>query len=185
MLDALFDFSDDSQGIAKSSKDDQNSLSKPQDYTPPKKDEVFVQKMLAQLHMQEAFRDSVVTQARKSTPHKFVLVPQYGPKHIWDNPKYTELTGQEPNTILELSVQSVGLKNGEVEGVPQLALSMKVRVRLMRLVQEDVIYDSTFYHGSEQRTFREWAHNHGRPFQEAITQAYQDLATQSIQRVFR
>lgn len=184
-FDALFDRSDDSQEVPNSSKGDPNLLSTPQEYTPQEKRLFFIQNALAALRMQETFRDTVVTQARNYTPYIFVLVPKYGPKDTRESPGYRELAGQEPDTILELTVISVGLKNGEGGDDPQLSLSMKVRARLVQLVQDRVIKDQTFLHQSEQRTFKKWAENKGQLFQKAITIAYEDLAYQVIQSIFR
>ena len=184
-FDALFDRSGESQEVLKSSKDDPNLQSRPQEYTPQENRLFFIQNVLASLRMQETFRDTVVTQARNYTPYTFVLVPQYGPKSIRDSPGYHEIAGQEPDTILELMVISVGLKDGEGGDDHQLSLSMKVRARLVQLVQDRVINDQTFFHRSEQRTFKEWAEDNGQPFQKAITTAYEDLAYQVIQSIFR
>jgi len=184
-FDTLFDTPDDSQEVLKSSKDAPNLMNVPQEYTSQEKRLFFIQDALTALRMQETFRDTVVTQSRNYTPYKFVLVPQYGPKDIRDSPGYQELAGQEPDTILELTVISVGLKNGEGGDDPQLSLSMKARARLVQVVQGRVINDQTFLHRSEQRTFKEWAENNGQPFQKAITTAYEDLAYQVIQNIFR
>jgi hypothetical protein len=61
---------------------------------------------------------------------------------------------------------------------------MKVRVRLIGLPEQNVLYNDVLDHRSEQRHFGEWAHNQAQPFQEAITQAYQDLANRIIHRMF-
>lgn len=160
----LFSTPDDPQGLAQT--------------------QALLVKALADLRMQETFRDTVVNQARSVTPHEFVIVTDYGPQTQEDTFDYNGLVGQGLDTILELSVQSVGLVSGQGGDDLPFSLDMKVRARLVGLAQQNVIYDTTFKHRSEQRPFSEWADNKAQLFRDAIAEAYQELAKGIMYRVF-
>jgi hypothetical protein len=74
---------DDPQEIPKSPEGDRQPIPASQE---------ILGNALAELRMQDAFRDAFVTQARNSTSHEFVMVEKYGPQTKEDVPSsYYEL----------------------------------------------------------------------------------------------
>jgi hypothetical protein len=163
--------------------------------------ESTLRQTVAALPIQETFQAYFLNEARSRTSQTFVVVPEQGPQmlepmdEMFDNvqtynkelPTYEGMVGQSADSVLELSVRRIWLKEAGHLGRemnPRLALAIFVRARLVRVTEKTVWYDQTFVNKTEGRHHTEWASQQGQTFQEAIEKAYQDLAEQIVEKLF-
>jgi hypothetical protein len=157
---------------------------------------------IAELPIQETFQAYFLNETRSRTSQTFVVVPEQGPQmlkpmdEMFDNvqtynnkelPTYEGMVGQGADSVLELSVRRIWLKEAGHLGRemnPRLALAIFVRARLVRVTEKTVWYDQTFVNETEGRHHTEWASHQAQAFQEAIEKAYQDLAEEIVEKLF-
>jgi hypothetical protein len=72
----------------------------------------LLQQALTNLRIQESFRDAFLNKASTSTVHNFAILKNHGPQRQDKTLRYEELSEPGLDTILELSVQSIGFING-------------------------------------------------------------------------
>jgi len=144
--------------------------------------EAALTRALAELKIQEALRDRLVTLARDDTG--LVLVPggDVGPTESDMAVDYRPLAAQGMDTIIEVSVIRLGL-TGDRGVNPALALSMAARIRLVRGADGAELYHQELIHRSGSWKFVEWAANDAEAFREAMDAAYTDVSRQIIQLV--
>lgn len=145
--------------------------------------ETALKKALADLNIQEAMQDRVLQVARQQTRHPLVLLTDPSPTTRDEEISYSSLTREGIDTVLEVSVPTLGLA-GKWGVNPPLVLVMAVRTRLISVVDDAVLYDSTLEYGGRKLTFTEWAVDEARPFREELGHAYQSLAEKIVEELF-
>jgi hypothetical protein len=145
--------------------------------------EAALTRALAELKIQEALRDRIVTIAGEDT--HLVLVPggDVGPTESDMAVDYRPLAAQGLDTILEVSVIRLGLTGDRRRVNPPLALSIAARIRLLRSGDGAELYHQELNHRSGSRKFVEWAANDAEAFREAMDAAYTDISRQIIRLV--
>ncbi len=125
---------------------------------------------IAELRMQETFRDQIVRKAQNATKYQFV-------------PLYPGMAEQGIATILEVAVESFGL-DGPWGVDPPLTMVMRTRAKLFRVKDGVVLTEGTFLYESEVYQFTEWAANDAQLFREALDSGYQTLAREIVEELF-
>ena len=114
---------------------------------------------------------------------------EQGPAALNEEVSYRLLAREGIDTILEISVLALGLA-GEWGVNSPLAVFMTVRTRLIQVVDDTALYDSTSKYRSttdkfiETHKFTEWAANNAQPFREELVRAYQSLARKIVEELF-
>ncbi len=135
-----------------------------------------LKKIVADLKIQESMQDCVLQMAREQTRYSFILLDDWGPTVPGEGVDYSSLTIEGVNTILEISVERLGLLG---EGInPPLPLVMSTRARLVKANDGTELYAGTWVYQSRTRKFVEWAANDAQPFREEVDRASQSLATE-------
>lgn len=145
--------------------------------------EAALKTALVTLKVQEAMRDRVLRLARNQTRRRFILLSEQGPTALDEKVSYQSLASAGVDSALEVSVVSFGLE-GRWSINPEVALFMTLRTRLVRVGDGTLIYEATFEHKGEARTFAEWAANNAQPFRDALEAAYQSLAQRVVWELF-
>lgn len=144
-----------------------------------KENEAHLRDSLGEYPLQETFQSSFLKEARVRTSHTFVRVPEEGPQSD------EGMVGQGVDTVLELSVQRIWLKqvdDQEPELNPPMVLVLFVRARLLRGPEKTVWYDQTFVQETKKRPYKEWPYHYN--FQTAIEKAYHNLAEHLVNKLF-
>jgi hypothetical protein len=137
---------------------------------------------LTELKVQEALRDRLLTIARDSA--RVALVPggEIGPTESDMAVDYRPLAAQGLDTILEVSVTRLGL-TGDRRANPLLALSMTIRIRLIRTEDGAELYQEGLDHRSGSHKFVAWAANDAEAFRQAMDAAYTDVSGEIVRLV--
>ncbi|MGH7404737.1 MAG: hypothetical protein ACREJA_02515 [Candidatus Methylomirabilales bacterium] len=144
--------------------------------------EATFKKALADLKIQETFRDRVLQVARDETRQTFVPVEHRGPTILNEEVSYSFLTAEAIDTILEVGVTRFGL---EGEGInPLLPLVISTRARLVRVDDGAELYTREWVYRSRKRKFVEWAANNAQPLRDELDRAHQSLAEQIVDELF-
>jgi sugar lactone lactonase YvrE len=139
--------------------------------------EAVLARSLCEVNLPEELRDRVVKVARQRARLVVVAVPDQGPSSPDEPTNYASAAGQGIDSILEISVSSVGLA-GEWDIDPPLRLAINGRTRLLRVRDGAEIHQMPLQYSSEPRRFTEWAENEAQPYREALDRALHDLAEQ-------
>lgn len=145
--------------------------------------EAALKNALAALKIQEGIRDRVLQVARDDARRRFVLLPELGPDSPGEEVPYPSLASEGIDTVLEVSVPSLGLA-GEWTVNPPLTLVLAVRSRLIRVADGTVLDAHALAYRSEQRVLSEWGANNAQPFHDALDRAYQSLAEKIVEDLF-
>jgi hypothetical protein len=132
--------------------------------------------LIAELHMQETLRKEVLAMARERTTHHIIEEMEFGPTHKEEELSYGHLQERGIDTVLELSVLSIGMQ-GETGIDPELTLSVTVGGRLIRVVDGSWIKKRTFTHKSDSHVFPLWGANGAEVFRKELETAYQELGS--------
>ena len=144
--------------------------------------EATFKKALADLKIQETFRDRVLQVARDQTRHVLVLVPEHGPTAPGGAVEYSFVASQGVDTVLEIGVEKLGLPGGGIN--PPLSLIMNAHARLVRATDGMELHARTWIYRSGTRKFVEWAADNAQPLHEELERAYQSLAEQVVDELF-
>ena len=90
------------------------------------------------------------------------------------------------DTVLEIYGPTIGLRKGPGAGAinPSLQLSVRLRTRVIRTPDGEVLSWFGLVYEGETRTFTEWAANHGQPFREEVDRAVESLIQQIVAHLF-
>lgn len=144
--------------------------------------EAIFKNTLADLKIQETFRDRVLQVARDETRHPFVLLSEGGPTAPGEDVGYSSIVSQGIITILEVSVKKLGLPGVGIN--PPLPLVMSAGARLVRVDDGEELYTREWVYMSRKREFVEWAANNAQPLREELERASQTLAEQVVDELF-
>ncbi len=134
---------------------------------------------LKELGMQERFRREVVSYARQNTSQDITELDQEGPTKRDSMVSYQRLKEDDLDTILEVSVVSIGLKSTSAFH-PEFSVFMVVKADLLRIEDETLLYRTTLTHTSQSLPYEEWASNNVYAFQRALNDGYRNLAEQIV-----
>ena len=146
-------------------------------------EEAALKNALAGLKIQEAIRDYVIQVALEQTRHLLVVLSDQGPTALDEKISYRAPASQAIDTVLEVSVLSLGL-TGEWAVNQPLAVFMTARSRLIRISDGAELYALPLEYSSGTRTFTEWAANNAQPFREELDRAYQNIAERIVELHF-
>jgi len=136
--------------------------------------EARIRQVLAELKMQEALRDRVLQEARNQAGYTFTLLTEKGPTKPGEKITYRAVRSEGVDTILEVSVQSVGFE-GEWVINPQIAFFMMAHVRLIEVGDRTVHWDLSHQYTAIARPYTEWTVNDAQAFREALDRGYQRM----------
>lgn len=144
--------------------------------------EVELKSVVAESKTQQAIRDRLMEVAREQTSHRFMLFTEQGPTSPYENVSYPPLETEGIDTILEMSVLTVGLTGQGDRDVP-LAFFVTARTRLIRVMDEAEFHTRTWTYTSGTRQLTEWAAENAQPFREEMDRACQNLAEMIVREL--
>jgi hypothetical protein len=157
----------------------------PQDSN-PRADQAVVRqtldKYLQKMGMQERIRKDMVAFARQNTSHQVRELDKEGPTQRGREVSYQKLKEQNLDTVLEVSVLSLGLE-GTSAFDPEFSIFMVVKADLRRVEDDALLYRTTLTHTSQSLPYEEWAGNNVYAFQRALNEGYRDLAEQVVAKL--
>jgi hypothetical protein len=137
------------------------------------------------LRTQEVMQERLLSLARGSIPHTFVIEAQAGPKFLDEEITYDLLKGKGVDTVFEISVRKFGLWREKDAIDPPLSLFMTVSIRLIRVKDDAVLSDRTFrYESREKRKFTKWAKNGAQLFRDELDRCFGSLAERIVAELF-
>lgn len=143
--------------------------------TPRKESEAaaaILRKAFAESDFQETVRREVETAIRKNTSHPVARAGTTGPGNL-----------PRANSLLEVNVLEANLE-GSREKEARLALTLKVRVRLVSLPDGAVLYEDTWSQRCGFLTFMEWAEPGANAFQRELVGASRAMADDIVSHIF-
>ncbi|MBI5236647.1 MAG: hypothetical protein HY886_10430 [Deltaproteobacteria bacterium] len=138
------------------------------------------------MRIQETMRERFLKAASEKTRFDFTVIEGYGPAAEGALPDYRLIMARGAkgiDTVHEITVRQFGLKGtGQVQ--PDLALFMTLQARVVRTVDNAVLFNRTYdYHGDKHK-FAEWAANDARLFKEEFDRCYQRMAEDMLRDVY-
>ncbi|MCI0408325.1 MAG: hypothetical protein L0191_07140 [Acidobacteria bacterium] len=149
--------------------------------------EAALRKAVADLRIQETFRDRVIVAGRDETRHAFVPVAAYGPNAPGEQVDYRALANEGVQTILEVSVETIDLHgvwwhHGAMN--PPLLLRMTVRTQLVRTGDRKELYGHTLTYQGPARPLEDWLVSGGKRLREELDRASASLVERIVDEVF-
>jgi hypothetical protein len=138
---------------------------------------------LRALNLRESFVETVVRLGNERTGWKFVHLPGKGPKARDEVVNYDQLKISGIDAVLEIRIERSGLR-GPLSFDPPSSAFLELRSRLIRLTNNEVVYEETLSCVSDDRTFAEWADNEGEPFIDAFVLCVPRLAEKVVDDFF-
>ena len=157
----------------------------PQDSNPRDDQEVVKQALdtyLQKLGMQERIRKEVVAVARMNPSHQVRELDKEGPTEWGQLVSYHQLTEQGLDSIVEVSVLSLGLE-GTSGFNPEFSIFMVVRADLRRVADDALLYRARFNYTSPSQPFDEWMATHALAFRMTLDKGYRSLAEQIVAKL--
>jgi hypothetical protein len=133
------------------------------------------------LKIQEAMRDHLLQAAREQTNHSFVVVKGQGPASPNQKNNYGTLGLNGIDTIVEISVLSLGFKSEQVEPP---AFYMSLHTRLIHVMSGEEIYAITVTYESIGHDCLLWASNDCQLCKEEFIRSYLYLADKIVEELF-
>lgn len=137
--------------------------------------------------IQDLVHARVMEYARGRVSDEMVEVSDPGPANRDARPDYAPLRQRGIDTVLEISVLKVGLNphgRRSFLGEQLFLVEATVRARLVRTSDNAVLYDKTFYSGSEYRGLGEWIDNNAERLLTALDRTYQNLSEYLVDETF-
>jgi hypothetical protein len=134
---------------------------------------------LQKLGMQERIRKEVVAVARQNTSHPITELDQGGPTQRKIPVSYQSLKEKNLDTILEVSVVSLGLESTSAFA-PDFSVFMVIKADLRRVEDDAILYRTTLNYTSHSLPYEEWAEKNAYAFQRALNEGYRNLAEQVV-----
>jgi hypothetical protein len=147
------------------------------------KQEATIRARHAVFQIQEDLRDYVMQMARQRTDLLYQAVDRGSPSSSNEAVNYGSFKNRELDTILELSVLTLGLR-GEKAVNPPLALVMSTRVRLIGIEKETILFQDTLECWSHTRLFSDWAVNNAEPLRVEYEECLKKLSDHIVDEVF-
>ena len=146
----------------------------------------------------EALRDQVPPLVLARTGQLVSPLPDLGPATPAENCSYRNLAPHGIDTVLEITVQRVALQPngirssasasiwsiGADELNPVLHLVATTRTRVIKTVDESVLFNATRQHDGRGATFTEWSVNDAQLLRDELEQFLPRLASEIVAQVF-
>lgn len=145
--------------------------------------EMNFKKALIELRMQESLKIRFFQTAREQSAFNLVLVEGVGPKTSEETLNYGNLKGEGIDTIVELSVLSIGFE-GKGGKDPLLSLLLDARTRVLSVSDGAVFYENMLEYRSVKRKFTEWISDEGKLFSEELDKGYGTLSEKIVEELF-
>lgn len=142
-----------------------------------------LKKVLLQLKMQESLKERFVQIAREQTGFDFIGIEDEGPKKPDDILKYDHLREKGFDTVIELSILSVGFQGGGGRD-PLLSLLVDARTRVFSVSGGAIIYENKLEYRGAKRRFTEWLSDKGRLFCDELDRGYLTLSEKMVEELF-
>jgi hypothetical protein len=144
--------------------------------------EATINSALADLKIQETMRDRILKVASEQN-QKLAIIEEQGPIAPDEGINYWSLANRGIDTVLEVSVLSVGF---EGVGGPTVALafSMTVRTKLIGVADGTVLYEHKLTYRSAEREFTDWVVNNAQRFRDEFDRSYQAVAEKIVEDLF-
>jgi len=108
--------------------------------------EAATRSAVAKLNIQEMIRDHLFLVAQEETSHDFKLINLQGLPEPGEADSYDFLEGKGIDTVLEIRVQNIRMKEKKAGSYPPIVFFLDVHTRLVRLVGGEELYTRTFHH---------------------------------------
>jgi hypothetical protein len=138
---------------------------------------------LRAMNLRGSFVATVEKLGNERTGLKFVYLPGIGPKTRDEVVNYDQLEIPGIDAVLEIRVERSGLL-GQFSIDPPSSAFVEVRSRLIRLTNNEVLYEETLSCISEERKFEKWDDNEGQLFIDAFTSCVPRLAKKVVDVFF-
>jgi hypothetical protein len=145
--------------------------------------ENILQSAVSSLRIHESMRDRFIQLAQNQTRERFVVLLDEGPNSPEEKIDYTSLRNEGIDTVVEMSVVSFGLA-GPWDVNPLLSFSLDSHVRVIRIYDGVVLYDTPLIFRGGEHTFSDWAINNGQPFHEELEVALRALTEKIADELF-
>ena len=145
--------------------------------------ENILQSAVSSLRIHESMRDRFIQLAQNQTRERFVVLLDEGPNSPEEKIDYTSLRDKGIDTVVEISVVSFGLA-GPWNVNPLLSFSLDSHVRVIRIYDGVVLYDTPLIFRGGEHTFSDWAINNGQPFHEELEVAFRALTENIVDELF-
>jgi hypothetical protein len=142
-----------------------------------------LKKTLTELKMQESLKESFFQTAKEQSAFNLVLVEEVGPKTLEETLNYSNLKGKGIDTVIELSVVSIGFE-GKGGKDPLLSLLLDARTRVLSVSNGSVIYENKLEYRSAKQKFTEWISDEGKLFSEKLDRGYRTLSEKIVEELF-
>jgi hypothetical protein len=140
-----------------------------------------LRRVTADLKIQEAMRDHFFRAAREQTNHSLVVFKEQGPITPYQELSYRSLALNGIDTVVEISVLSLGFKSERVEPP---AFYMTLHTRLIHLMSGEEVYAVTVTYESIGHGCLPWASNDCQLCKEEFTRSYLYLADKIVEELF-
>lgn len=134
---------------------------------------------LKELGMQANIRKDVVAVAQQNTSHQVIALDKEGPAQRGSAVSYQKLKEQNLDTVLEVSVRSLGVKSTSSSD-PIFSVFLVVRAELRRVADDAILYRANFTHTSPSLPLDEWMLSNALAFRMALEKGYRNLAEQIV-----
>lgn len=141
-------------------------------------------KALPEFNIQEKIVEEFLKIAHERTRHHFISLDHKGPATPDEKVNYHFLINEGIDTALEISPLKFGLVGKEINVNPPLSFQMKIRARLVRVIDSTELYAHIFKYESGHKKFIDWSADNGQPFKEEFNQGIQTLASDIVDDIF-
>lgn len=145
-------------------------------------DDSFYQE-LVKANPQEALACSILDLSKKMDGYHLDGVPKEISVSNQADQDYTAADFPGFDSVLEITVDSLGFKGGEGSN-PEIALFMMAKARLIKLDDQKLLYEGDFTYQSAYYHWDEWANNDSLLISIKFIDAYQNLAEQIMTETF-
>jgi hypothetical protein len=139
---------------------------------------------LPEYNIQEKIVEEFLNIAHERTRHHFISLGHKGPATPDEKVNYHFLVNEGIDTALEISPLMFGLVRKEININPPLSFQMKIRARVVRVVDSTELYAHAFKYESAHKKFIDWSADNGQPFKEEFNQGIQNLASDIVDDIF-
>lgn len=149
-----------------------------------KETEVTLNTVFSDINIQETVRNHILKECQEQTRHRFVLLDHKGPVTPDDNVDYRPLTNESIETVLEVSPLKFGLIRKDINVNPTLSFQMKIRARLVRVIDGMELYVHTFKYEGGRKKYIDWSEDAGQPFRKEFYYGVQSISKDIVDIIF-
>jgi hypothetical protein len=142
-----------------------------------------MERALREQKMPDAMAQRVLQEGAALPHYQFAYLSDAGPASATHSPDYQRLKADGFDSVLELSVVSVGFQATKGEP-PSAVFEMQLRARVVPLSGNGSASVRELQYRSQWRGVPQWAADDGRPLEEELAASYASLAGQVSQAAF-